>query len=67
VTDYLFLLASYTHIQYLDRDNTGKSTLKSINGTATSPGWSYPTVEGNGGGQYSQFAGVFSGNLEAIF
>jgi long-chain fatty acid transport protein len=67
LTDYLFLLASYTHIQYLDRDNTGKSTLKSINGTASSPGWSYPTVEGNGGGQYSQFAGVFSGNLEAIF
>jgi long-chain fatty acid transport protein len=63
LTDTLFLAASYTQIQYLNRDNT-KSTLASDpNGTP----YVYPTVEGNGNGLYTQWAGFFSGNLEAVF
>jgi hypothetical protein len=27
----------------------------------------YPTVEGNGGGQYTQWIGLATGNLEAVF
>lgn len=62
LTEMLFLTASYTHIQYLDR-NVTDSQLES-NGVML---YKYPTVEGNGDGQYSQWAGFFSGNLEAIF
>jgi long-chain fatty acid transport protein len=63
LTEALFLAASYTQIQYMDRDDT-KSTL------ATDPSgnaYYYPTVEGNGNGHYTQWAGFFSGNLEAMF
>jgi long-chain fatty acid transport protein len=63
VSENLFLTASYTHIQYLDRDDS-KSTLETD--TAGNQ-WVYPTVEGSGNGHYTQFAGVFTGNLEAIF
>lgn len=64
LTDALFFLASYTHIQYLNRDNTGKSTLAT---DSSGNPVAYPTAEGNGGGKYTQWAGVLSGNLEAIF
>lgn len=63
LTDALFILASWTQIQYLDRDNT-KSTLAS---DPSGNPYVYPTVEGNGNGHYTQWAGFFSGNLEALF
>jgi long-chain fatty acid transport protein len=65
LTKTLFFMASYTNIQYLNRDNTGKSQLsvQPSNGFL----WQPPTVEPDGGGQYTQWAGVFSGNLEAVF
>jgi long-chain fatty acid transport protein len=60
----LFFTASYTNIQYLNRDNTGKSTLATLpNGNY----YQFPTVEPDGGGQYTQWVGVFTGNLEAVF
>ena len=62
LTDTLFFAASYTHIQYMDRDVTG-SQLLSQGGYNVE----YPTVEGSGNGHYTQWAGFFSGNLEAIF
>jgi long-chain fatty acid transport protein len=65
LTEYLFFMASYTHIQYLNRDvKNESSTLASdpVNGA-----YGYPTVQGNGGGLYTQWAGVLSGNLEAMF
>ena len=65
LTEHLFLSVSYTHIQYFDRNvSPTTSTL------ATSPSgvpYVYPTVEGNGGGQYTQWIGLFTGNLEATF
>jgi long-chain fatty acid transport protein len=65
VTEMLFFTASYTHIQYLNRNvDPAKSTLTSA---ADGNGYVYPTVEGNGGGLYTQFAGFLSGNLEAMW
>ena len=65
LTEHLFSSVSYTHIQYFDRNvSPTTSTL------ATSPSgvpYVYPTVEGNGGGQYTQWIGLFTGNLEATF
>jgi len=64
LSETLFLTASYTQIQYLNRDNTGKSTLNTFpNGAQIN----IPTVEEDGSGKYTQWAGVFSGNLEAMF
>jgi hypothetical protein len=58
------LTASYTQIQYMNRDNTGKSTLNTLpNGVQIS----VPTVEEDGGGKYTQWIGIFTGNLEAMF
>jgi long-chain fatty acid transport protein len=63
LTETLFLAASYTHIQYMDRDDTSSTLASDPSGNA----YVYPTVEGNGNGHYTQWAGFFSGNLEAIF
>src|SRR5580700_8165590 len=64
LTETLFLTASYTQIQYLNRNNTGKSTLNTLsNGTPLN----LPTLEMDGGGEYTQWVGVFTGNLEAMF
>jgi long-chain fatty acid transport protein len=64
LSDTLFLTASYTQIQYMNRDNTGKSTLNTLpNGVQIS----VPTVEEDGGGKYTQWIGIFTGNLEAMF
>jgi long-chain fatty acid transport protein len=63
LTDYLFLSASYTHQQFMDRDNTGKSTLAVRNGVPVQ----VPTVLSDGGGQYRQWIGLINGNLEALF
>jgi long-chain fatty acid transport protein len=54
----LFLAASYTHIQYLNRDNTGKSELATAE---------YPTKMPDGGGKYTQWVGLFNLNVEKQF
>src|SRR5215471_277056 len=54
----LFLGASYTHIQYVNRNNIGKSQL---------PNALPPTKWPDGGGIYSQWIGVFNANLEKQF
>ena len=54
----LFAAATYTHIQYLNRDNTGKSEL------ATPP---MPTRWPDGGGEYKQWIGVLNVNVEKQF
>lgn len=56
----LWLSGSYTHLHYLDRDNTGKSILDD------------PTVQPttrrvNGGGKYTSWVGVLNVNLEKQF
>jgi len=64
LTSTLFVTASYTQIQYFNRDNTNKSTLNTLpNGVQLQ----VPTAEMDGGGKYTQWAGVFSGNVEAMF
>jgi long-chain fatty acid transport protein len=64
LSDMLFVTASYTQIQYMNRDNTNKSTLNTLpNGTQLN----LPTLEMDGGGQYTQWVGIFTGNLEAMF
>jgi long-subunit fatty acid transport protein len=65
LTDSLFVSASYTHIQYFSRDvSTAASTLAT---SASGVPYVYPTVEENGGGQYSQWLGLFTGSVEAMF
>jgi len=60
----LFFTASYTHQQFLNRDNTGKSTLAlRSNGQPVQ----YPTVQEDGGGKYTQWISYAVGNLEAFF
>jgi long-chain fatty acid transport protein len=53
-----FLGASYTHIQYMDRDNIGKSQL---------PIAALPTQWPDGGGKYTQWIGVVNANVEKQF
>jgi long-chain fatty acid transport protein len=63
-TESLFFTASYTHIQYFTRDNTGKSTLfQDASGTMVQ----FPSVEEDAGGVYKAWIGVATGNLEGIF
>jgi long-chain fatty acid transport protein len=65
VGERLMLGLSYTHIQYFDRDvGTARSTLAT---SASGVPYVYPTVEGNGGGRYTQWIGLVTGNIEAIF
>ena len=56
----LWLGASYTHIQYLNRDNTGKSILDDPKVHPT-------TRRVDGGGKYTQWVGVLNVNLEKQF
>jgi long-chain fatty acid transport protein len=53
-----FIAASYTHIQYFDRDNTGKSRLADA---------MPPTRLPDGGGKYTQWVGLFNVNVEKQF
>jgi long-chain fatty acid transport protein len=53
-----FVSGSYTHIQYLARDNSGKSIL---------PLADVPTRRPDGGGRYTQWIGVFNANVEVEF
>jgi long-chain fatty acid transport protein len=46
---------SYTHLFYLNRDNTGKSQLTDA---------VLPTRRADGGGRYTQWIGIFNVNLE---
>lgn len=54
----LFVAGSYTHIQYLNRDNTGKSELAQP---------SFPTSRADGSGKYKQWIGLFNANVEFMF
>jgi long-chain fatty acid transport protein len=63
LTESLFLSASYTHVQFMTRDNTGLSTLSVVNGKPVQ----VPTANEDGGGKYQQWIGYASGNLEALF
>jgi long-chain fatty acid transport protein len=56
----LFVAASYTNIQFLNRDNIGKSEL-------AIPSVSFPTARADGGGKYTQWIGLFNANVEFIF
>jgi long-chain fatty acid transport protein len=64
VTESLFLTASYTQLQYFNRNNVGKSVLAVDAQGNTVP---YPSIEEDSGGTYTQWIGVFTGNLEALF
>jgi long-chain fatty acid transport protein len=66
LTRSLYLSASYTHIQFMTRDTTGKSTLASPTNDPNSL-VSPPTLQPDAGGVYTQWIGVASGNLEAVF
>jgi long-chain fatty acid transport protein len=64
LTDMLFVTASYTQLEYMNRNNVGKSTLNTLpNGTQLN----LPTLEEDSGGTYTQWVAVFTGNVEAIF
>jgi long-chain fatty acid transport protein len=54
----LFVAGSYTHIQFLGRDTTGKSQLSQP---------IFPTSRADGGGKYTQFIGLFNANVEMQF
>jgi long-chain fatty acid transport protein len=58
LTSTFFLAASYTHIQYLDRDNTGASQLANA---------MPPTRRADGGGLYTQWIGLLNLNVEKQF
>jgi long-chain fatty acid transport protein len=58
LTDYLYVSASYTQLYFFDR-NVTDSTL--------STGYQGITQTQDGNGQYTQFIGVFDGNIEAKF
>lgn len=56
--DKWYLGASYTHLQFLNRDNTGESEL---------PNAVLPTRRPDGGGRYSQWVGLLNANVEKAF
>jgi long-chain fatty acid transport protein len=56
----LHLAVSYTHIQYLNRDNTGKSILDD-------PTVAPITRRPDGGGQYTSWIALFNANIEKRF
>jgi long-chain fatty acid transport protein len=53
-----FLAPSYTHIKFLNRDNTGASQLADA---------VYPTRRPDGGGKYTAWIGALNVNLETQF
>jgi long-chain fatty acid transport protein len=70
LTEMLYLAASYTHLQYLDRDNTGKSTLATTSSPqppSNTTAVQVPTFGQDGGGRYTQWIGIFDANLEVTF
>jgi len=61
--DAFYLAASYTHLQFLARDNTGKSQLEAINGV----GILAPTQQQDAGGKYTQWIGIVDINVQKQF
>ena len=58
IADSFYLAVSYTHLQFLDRDNTGSSVLADA---------AVPTRQQDGGGRYTQWVGLFDLNVEKTF
>lgn len=58
LTDRMFLAASFTLVQFFDRDNTGKSELANFK---------LPTNLPDGGGKYTQRIEIFNANVEYKF
>jgi long-chain fatty acid transport protein len=58
ITRTFFLAASYTHLQFMDRDNTGASQLANAQP---------PTRRADGGGRYTQWIGLLNVNIEKTF
>jgi long-chain fatty acid transport protein len=58
LANWFYLAASYTHLQYLDRDNNRKSTIANA---------AVPTAQQDGGGKYTQWIGFIDVNAEAVF
>ncbi|HTQ45751.1 MAG TPA: outer membrane protein transport protein [Polyangiaceae bacterium] len=55
VGGWIYVAASYTQLLFMNRDNTGKSTLADAQ---------VPTLQQDGGGYYTQWIGFFDLNLE---
>jgi long-chain fatty acid transport protein len=68
-TPTFFIAASYTQIQFLDRNNTGKSQLAETVDPATGAkvAVEVPTKLSDGGGKYTQWVGLFNVNLQKQF
>jgi long-chain fatty acid transport protein len=62
IANYVYLAASYTQLQFLNRTVTD-SQLSSVNGKTVS----LPTYQQDGNGQYTQWVGFFDVNLEKQF
>ena len=60
IVETWFVAASYTHLQFMDRDNTGKSELADPRIALTSRGV-------DGGGKYSQWVGLLNANVLKTF
>ncbi len=58
IAGWMHLGVSYTHVQYFDRDNTGRSTLSA---------GQTPTQKQDAGGQYTQWIGILDVNVEKRF
>jgi long-chain fatty acid transport protein len=58
IAHWIHLAVSYTHLQLLNRDNTGKSELYNA---------AQPTRQQDAGGQYNQFVGIIDLSLEKTF
>ena len=58
IAGWFYLGASYTHLQFVNRDNTGRSTLALAK---------VPTQQQDGGGRYTQWIGIFDVNVEKQF
>ncbi len=58
VASRTFVAVSYTDLQYMNRDNSGKSELANAQ---------VPTRQPDGGGQYTQWIAAFNLNVEKVF
>ncbi|HEY5147209.1 MAG TPA: hypothetical protein VII82_10600, partial [Polyangiaceae bacterium] len=63
IANYLFLAASYTQLQFLDRTVTSSQLATLPNGNPVAQ----PTYQQDGNGQYTQWVGFFDVNLEKQF
>ncbi|MDP9003099.1 MAG: outer membrane protein transport protein, partial [Myxococcota bacterium] len=58
VANFVHVAVSYTHLQSVNRDNSGRSQLANAQ---------QPTHQQDGGGQYTQWVGVIDVNVEKTF